>query len=607
MEYSIPSNGYFVLVAHPLVVRLTSDTAPRKLVTMNVPMTVSVNASDVEARLLDLLIERGVIDDAVAERARRAARTSRERIDVVLIRLGLVAERPMAEALAKCLGFGLFEASDLPVSALLTDQLPADYLRRCRALPVGLENGELRLAMADPLDQDTAAAVEFLVEHPVVRLVATPSDLEAAFDRLFGEKSDAGNRDEWLTARHDDANEGDAARLKDLASEAPIIRLVEETIARAVDEQASDIHFEPGENAVRVRFRRDGALSVAETLPLGVKAAVISRIKIMARLNIAERRMPQDGRIRLAVRGRDIDMRVSTMPTMYGESVVLRILDRSAQLLDLDALGLSAPVFSGFRAALEQPNGIVLVTGPTGSGKTTTLCAGLSRINQLDTKLFTVEDPIEYHLEGINQIQVNARIGLTFATALRSILRQDPDIVMIGEIRDLETAEIAVQASLTGHLVLSTVHTNSAAATITRLVDMGVERYLLASSLTGILAQRLVRRLCGACAIGRTMPPVMLERLVADAGLTSDATVHIRQPKGCAKCRGTGYSGRTAIAELMPITDEVRGAIVRNSTEREIEDAGLQAGMVGMYRDGLTRVLTGETTIEEVLQATRIR
>ncbi len=574
---------------------------------MSDPMTIFVNATDVETRLLDHLLQKNAIDGAVAERARRAARTSRERIDVVLTRLGLVAERPMAEALAECLGIGLLEVKELPVSALLSEQLPADYLRRCRALPVGIEEGGLRLAMADPLDHDTAAAIEFLIEQRVVRIIATPSDLDVGFDRIYGGKPGAGDRNGLLMGRQDEAGEDDAARLKDLASEAPIIRLVEDTIIRAVTEQASDIHIEPGENSVRVRFRRDGALSVAENLPLDVKAAVISRIKIMARLNIAERRMPQDGRIRLAVRGRDIDMRVSTMPTMYGESVVLRILDRSVQLLDLDALGLSAPALSGFRAALEQPNGIVLVTGPTGSGKTTTLYAGLSRINQADSKLFTVEDPIEYHLDGINQIQVNARIGLTFATALRSILRQDPDIVMIGEIRDLETAEIAVQASLTGHLVLSTVHTNSAAATITRLVDMGVERYLLASSLSGILAQRLVRRLCEACAAERIMPPAMLERLVADAGFALDATVHVRMPKGCAKCRGTGYAGRTAIAELMPITDEVREAIVRGATEREIEDAGLRAGMIGMYRDGLVRVLAGETTVEEVLQATRIR
>lgn len=566
-----------------------------------------VNELAFEDRLLLSLAERGLVDEAVSARARRAALKSGERIDVVLIRLGLATERAIAEGLAACLALPLLEASDLPVAALLDDQLPVDYLRRCRALPVRVAEDRLLLAMADPLDHDTVAAIEFLVERPVARLVATQAELDRAFDRLYGASAGPARLGDLEVGQPDEGYEDDAARLKDLASEAPIIRLVEQTIVRAVEERASDVHIEPAENGVRVRFRRDGVLKLVETLPLTVRAAVISRVKIMARLNIAERRLPQDGRIRLAVRGRDIDMRVSTMPTMYGESVVLRILDRSSLFLDLDTLGISEPALSMFRSSLEQPNGIVLVTGPTGSGKTTTLYAGLSRINSTDHKLFTVEDPIEYHLDGINQIQVHPRIGLTFASALRSILRQDPDIVMIGEIRDLETAEIAVQASLTGHLVLSTVHTNSAAATITRLVDMGVERYLLASSLSGILAQRLVRRLCEACAVERPMPPAMLDRLRADAHARPDQSCIVRQPRGCAKCRGTGYDGRTVVAEFMPIVDDVRDAIVRAAAEREIEEAGLRAGMVGMYRDGLQRVLEGETTIEEVLQATRIR
>ncbi len=464
--------------------------------------------------------------------------------------------------------------------------------------------------MADPLDHDTAAAIEFLVELRVVRLVATPSELDAAFDRLYGEKSVAASREGLHIGL-----QGEAGRGRCRPPQGPRQRGAGHPagagiIVRAVDEQASDIHIEPRENAVRVRFRIDGALAASSRRCRStLQAAVTSRIKIMARLNIAERRLPQDGRIRLAVRGREIDLRVSTMPTMYGESVVLRILDRSARTARSRCARLSA---AGALAALERLLDAAERHRPRHRP---------DRQRQDDDALRRAWRAQQRRRARSSRSRTRSstsspastrsrstpRIGLTFATALRSILRQDPDIIMVGEIRDLETAQIAMQASLTGHLVLSTVHTNSAAATITRLIDMGVERYLLASSLTGILAQRLVRRLCEACAVERAMPPAMLERLVADARLTSDAPVRVRQPKECAKCRGTGYSGRTAIAELMPITDEVREAIVRNATEREIEDAGLRAGMVGMYRDGLTRVLAGETTVEEVLQATRIR
>jgi general secretion pathway protein E len=344
---------------------------------------------------------------------------------------------------------------------------------------------------------------------------------------------------------------------------------------------------------------------------------VTSRIKIMARLNIAERRLPQDGRTRLTVRGKDIDLRVSTMPTLYGESVVLRILDRTTNRLDFEQLGFGGELLSHFRKVLAQPNGIVLVTGPTGSGKTTTLYTALASLNSPELKLFTVEDPIEYNLQGINQIQVQPKIGLTFASALRSILRQDPDIVMIGEIRDKETAEIAIQASLTGHLVFSTVHTNSAAATVVRLLDMGIESYLLASSLSAVLAQRLVRRLCKECATPRAMPRDLIRRIVGDAHGQSDAAAidtliasghyDLRQPVGCPACRNTGYAGRTTVAELLEMSDAVRQLVLAGASEQAIEDAGRAGGMISMYSNGLAKVLAGETTLEEVLQVTRIR
>ncbi len=568
-------------------------------------------------RLLEVLDRSGAINGAVAERARRAALKSGERIDVVLMRLGLIDERVMAAALAESLDLPLVVAAEMPSEPVLADVLPLGYLRERRVLPLAGRPDRLTLAMADPLDHATVAAIAFLVERPVERRVIAPADLGAAFDRIYIGSGQPADGLELGPTRAEDGAEDDVDRLRDLASEAPIIRLVQQLITRAVEERASDIHIEPSPEAVRVRFRLDGVLHVVETLPAGIRAAVASRLKIMARLNIAERRLPQDGRIQLSVQGREIDLRVSTMPTLHGESVVLRVLDRASMRLDLGGLGFSDTTLAAFRSALDEPNGIVLVTGPTGSGKTTTLYAGLSLLNSSEQKLFTVEDPIEYHLEGINQIQVNPRIGLGFSAALRSILRQDPDIVMIGEIRDLESAEIAVQASLTGHLVLSTVHTNSATATITRLIDMGIERYLLASSLSGVLAQRLVRRLCPLCAVPHEKADRSIDRLIADGHAggrdefrlsAEDLTpVRLMRPVGCGACRSTGFSGRTVIAEFLGMTAEIRDGIVRGIPEPEIEKAARSAGMIGMYRDGIVRALRGETTVEEVLQVTRVR
>jgi general secretion pathway protein E len=387
-----------------------------------------------------------------------------------------------------------------------------------------------------------------------------------------------------------------------MASEAPVIRLVHDLVTRAVEVRASDIHIEPWADSVRVRYRIDGVLTPVETLPLSLRAAVTSRLKIMAHLNIAERRLPQDGRIRSTVRGKEIDVRVSTVPTMMGESVVLRILDRSSIQLDFAALGFGGARHEMFMNLLTQPNGIILVTGPTGSGKTTTLYTALSVLNKTESKLFTVEDPIEYQLAGINQLQVQPKIGLTFAHALRAILRQDPDIIMVGEIRDLETAQMAIQASLTGHLVLSTVHTNSAAATITRLMDMRVEDYLLASTLTGVLAQRLVRRLCGRCSEPAEAPSLVVERI---AGQDRDLR-GLRAKVGCEVCRNTGYSGRTTISELLVMSNTVRQRMLQGASESVIEAAAIEGGMVTMFDDGLGKALRGETTIDEVLRVTRM-
>jgi general secretion pathway protein E len=466
-------------------------------------------------------------------------------------------------------------------------------------VPLRVENGRVVVAMADPFDVFTRDAIAAAVGQPVSVAVAVPIDIESALDRLY---PDAASTD--AEAHHDDQPlEDDAERLKDLASEAPVIRLVNQIIGRAVETQASDIHFEPFADRMRLRYRYDGILHEAESPPVRLTAAIVSRIKIMAKLDIAERRLPQDGRLQLAVRGQEIDFRVSTIPSLHGEKVVLRVLDRHAVAFDFAKLGISPRVVEQLCHALELPNGIVLVTGPTGSGKTTTLYTGLLRLNSTVRNVLTVEDPIEYHLAGINQIQVKPQIDLNFANLLRSILRQDPDVIMVGEIRDLETAQIAVQAALTGHLVLSTVHTNSAAATITRLRDMGLEDYLITAVLRGVLAQRLVRRLCPECRQAQPAPKEMVERFDLDRfGHGAHTLWH---PVGCPHCRGTGYRGRLAIAEFLTPDDAISRLIFARADHQEIERAAVAAGMVPLFDAGLHAALAGETTVEEVVRSIR--
>jgi general secretion pathway protein E len=453
--------------------------------------------------------------------------------------------------------------------------------------------------MADPLDGFAPAAVAAATGKAVTVEVALPVELEAALDRLYP-------ADGAATEMAPDAApaEEDAERLKDLASEAPVIRLVNQIIGRAVETQASDIHVEPFETRLRVRYRYDGVLHETDDPPRGLAAAIVSRIKIMARLDIAERRLPQDGRIKLAVRGQEVDFRVSTIPSLYGETVVLRVLDRGAVSFDYAKLGLAPEVVGKLTAALELPNGIVLVTGPTGSGKTTTLYTGLMSLNAVTRKVITVEDPIEYQLPGINQIQVRPQVGLTFASLLRAILRQDPDVIMVGEIRDLETAQIAVQAALTGHLVLSTVHTNSAAATITRLRDMGLEDYLTTAVLRGVLAQRLVRRLCGECRKEVAAAPELVARFGLDRR-TKQRPITLWHAVGCPHCRGTGYLGRQAITEFLVPDSAIEQLIFSRADQNEIERAAVAAGMTTMFEAGLDAALAGTTTIEEVTRAIR--
>ncbi len=561
--------------------------------------------------LVGRLAGTGVLDELGVLRARRAVQQSGERFDRVLTRLGLVTEPALDEILADMLGIGLIRPGDWPSAALDHVAVKHAFLKQSHILPVSDEpDGSLVVAVADPFNAETVSALSFLVERPVVVRLASAADIDQHIDRLYGPRAGVSRLEPM--ARLTDSGAADAddvRRLEDMASEAPVIRLVQSLIERAQATEASDIHIEPAEDAVRVRFRIDGVLHTVETLPSALKAALASRIKIMAELNIAERRLPQDGRIRANVRGRDIDLRISTMPAMGGESIVMRLLDRGSVALDFAALGFDGTAQRAIEGLFANPDGIILVTGPTGSGKTTTLYTALSVLNSPELKLFTVEDPIEYRLAGVNQIQVNPRIGLTFAHALRSILRQDPDIVMVGEIRDLETAEIAIRASLTGHLVLSTVHTNGAAATVMRLLDMGVEDYLMASSLKAVVAQRLVRRLCPACAKPRTVSPAHLERIRALAGLAgraADGPTHtVREACGCPACRNTGFSGRTTVYEMLVVDERVRDAMLEGGTEHSIEAAARIGGMVPMIANGIGKVLAGETTLEEVLRVTR--
>ncbi len=553
-------------------------------------------------QLAAILLERGQCDSQTIERGRRVAAESGQRLDLVLIQLGLVTERGLAEAYATLLGVPLAGPARFPAEPLFPERLTPRFLRTARAMPLAVEDGTLTLGVADALDDFTPAAIAAATGLPVRLEIAVPIELEAAFGRLYPEGDEAGAGIETDTGA---GLEEDAERLKDLASEAPVIRLVNQIIGRAVETHASDIHVEPFEDRLRVRYRYDGVLHEADSPAARLAPAIISRIKIMAKLDIAERRLPQDGRIKLAVRGTEIDFRVSTIPSLYGEKVVLRVLDRSSVTFDYVKLGLPHQVVQAWTRALELPNGILLVTGPTGSGKTTTLYTGLTAINAVSRNIVTVEDPIEYQLNGINQIQTKPQIGLTFAALLRSILRQDPDVIMVGEVRDLETAQIAVQAALTGHLVLSTLHTNSAAATITRLRDMGLEDYLLTAVLRGVLAQRLVRRLCDACKREAEAPPELVARfdLAARAGHAN--RLSLWHPVGCAQCRSTGYRGRQAIAEFLQPNPEIEHLIFSKADQTEIERAAVAAGMITMFNAGLDAALAGTTTIEEVTRSIR--
>ncbi|MFY2763296.1 type II secretion system ATPase GspE [Arenimonas sp. MALMAid1274] len=556
-----------------------------------------------DSRIAAALAARGRLKDSDLAKAQRLQAEAGGSLAALLVRLGMVSERDMAESAADVMGVPLLSAKDCPDVPPPGVALSLRFLKQLAVCPVGEGEDHVDLLVADPQDPYAAEAVALATGREVRVKVGLRAEIADLIERYYGSgRSAMGTIVENLG---DDASgdEADVEQLRDLASEAPVIRLVNLVIQRAVELRASDIHIEPFENRLKVRYRVDGVLEESESPPANLTAAVISRIKIMAKLNIAERRLPQDGRIMVRVQGKELDLRVSTVPTAHGESVVMRLLDRESVVLDFKALGFTDEFLADFTQVLEQPHGILLVTGPTGSGKTTTLYAALSKLNTPDVKIITVEDPVEYQIEGINQIQAKPQIGLDFAHALRSIVRQDPDIIMIGEMRDLETSRIAIQSALTGHLVLSTLHTNNAAGGITRMMDMGVEDYLLTSTVNGILAQRLVRRI----------EPTHMEKyealpeVIEEFGLRRfqpEGTIHLYRPKPSA-LTPTGYLGRTTIMEFLVMDDGLRRLVMKHAGMGELEEAARAAGMRTMYEDGLLKAMQGLTTIEEVLRVTQ--
>jgi general secretion pathway protein E len=483
--------------------------------------------------------------------------------------------------------------------------LSVRYLKEHRCLPLKREDGRVVIAMADPEDRDTHLALQVALGADVSPIAAREEEILEAIEAVYQPGSPMSRlvgdlEEEELDLSHEETSE--IGHLRDMAREAPIIQLVNLLLLRAIDLGASDIHLEPFENEFQVRYRKDGILYEAESPPIGLQAAVLSRLKIMSRLDIAERRLPQDGRFRLKVKGHDIDFRVSTIPTLLGESMVIRILDREKVILDLHRLGFPRQELEQFDQLIHKPYGMILVTGPTGSGKTTTLYAALERINSLEKKIITIEDPVEYRLGGVTQMQVKSAIGLTFAKGLRHIVRQDPDVVLVGEIRDRETAEIAVHAALTGHLVFSTLHTNDSAGAIPRLLEMGIEDFLLASAVIGVLAQRLVRHICPECK--RELPPgAALEAIRGEVqGILPE---RLYMGKGCPACVQTGYQGRSGIYELMLVDEAVRQLVLKRADASALRQAAIAQGMQTMAEDGWSKVAQGLTTVQEVLRVTQ--
>ena len=553
-------------------------------------------------RLGEMLMSRGQLQQDELDKALAFQRERPDKLGRILAELGFLSSRDVLAALSEQLEIPIVTARDFPVVAPEVEGIAVGFMRQFRFLPLGVEDSTVTVAMADPLDSETIAAVRLFTQKQVsVRLCSEPEIL-AAMDRYYPEaESEAGEPS--LGALPSESAE-DLEHLRDMASEAPVIRLVNSLIARAVERGASDIHLEPAEKEFRARYRLDGVLHAVEAPPREWQAAIISRVKLMSKLNIAERRLPQDGRIQLKVLGREVDLRVSTLPTLHGESVVMRLLDRSdSDRYELGRLGFPEDLLHRMQHYSSLPYGMFLVTGPTGSGKSTTLYSVLKGINTAERKIITIEDPVEYQIDGVNQIHVNPQIGLTFASGLRHIVRQDPDVIMVGEIRDRDTAEIAIRAALTGHLVLSTLHTNDAPSAITRLADMGVENYLLTSSLVAVLAQRLVRVICTHCKREERATGAWLRSMGVEV---SGAEQNIFRGAGCEACAHTGFRGRMGIFELMEVDEEMRKGILANEDSNSLGRRARARGMRTLPEDGWRKALAGITTPEEILRVTQV-
>ena len=551
-------------------------------------------------QLGDILLEDGLITTDQLGVAVDQHQTLGRSLGRVLVDQGILSETQLVAALAQQIGLRFIDLSDFPVDGSALARIPGSVCRQHMAIPIGFEDGRIVVAMADPANVFAADDIRTISGYEVLPAVATRADVAAAIDRYYRADSDLDD----LTTALEDADEAtgdDLAGLKEVVEDAPIVKFVNLLITQAIQDRASDIHLEPTEHDLRVRYRIDGVLHEVMRSPKSIQSGVISRLKIMADINIAERRIPQDGRLSVSAHGKKIDLRVATLPTVWGEKVVMRILDNSTARLDLSELGFTQNNYERYSESFGKPYGMILVTGPTGSGKSTTLYATLNILNRPEVNIITVEDPVEYRLPGISQVQTNVKAGLTFASSLRSILRSDPDIVLIGEIRDHETAQIAVEAALTGHLVLSTLHTNNAPSAITRLTEIGIEPFLVGSAVDAVLAQRLARRLCMKCKEAYTPTEETLTAAKVNWDLSAGIPTLYR-PVGCPSCSSTGYKGRMALHEVMMVNEEIERLAVEHAPATEITAAALRSGMVTLRNDGMTKVLNGTTSIDEILR-----
>ncbi len=551
-------------------------------------------------RLGEVLVEAGLISQAQLEQALQTQQATGERLGRVLVSMGLATQDAIAKAIASQLGLEYVNVQTTSIAEDVLTILPEAQIRRHQVLPLRTEGEALVIGMVDPLDVLALDDIRRVAARDLIPAVITADGFQHAVNQYPALESSLDQVIQEIRPADVGEEEPGLDKLREIVDEAPVVRLVNLMLVQAIRQGASDIHVEPQETRLRIRYRIDGTLYNVMNAPRHVQAATVSRIKIMANMNIAERRAPQDGRIELRIDGREIDLRVSTVPTTFGEKVVMRILDKRQALVGIDKLGLLANDFPRFESLVSKPYGIILITGPTGSGKTTSLYAILNRLNKTEVNIITIEDPVEYQLTGISQVQINPRAGLTFATGLRSFLRQDPDIIMVGEIRDEETARIAIHAALTGHLVLSTLHTNDAPGAVTRLADMGVEPFLVASSVIGVVAQRLVRILCTKCREAYTPPP----EVVARYGLASpDAPPPtLYRAKGCDACNNIGYKGRIGLFEIMLLDDETRALVVKQAPSDILKRAAAAAGMQSLQQDGVAKVLSGLTSLEEMLR-----